>query len=69
MLLVVIYIIYLSLDLMCLVKSALSSPALLSVSDKQGLVLFAQKLYESGFDLVASGGTAKAIREAGINVK
>ena len=54
---------------MCLVKSALSSPALLSVSDKQGLVLFAQKLYESGFDLVASGGTAKAIREAGINVK
>ncbi|KAI0220031.1 Bifunctional purine biosynthesis protein PURH [Lamellibrachia satsuma] len=43
--------------------------ALLSVSDKQGLVLFAQKLYESGFDLVASGGTAKAIREAGINVK
>jgi len=39
------------------------------VSDKEGLVPFAQKLSELGFDLVASGGTAKVIREAGPVVK
>ena len=42
--------------------------ALLSVSDKTGLVDFAKKLVSKGLQLVASGGTAKAIRAAGISV-
>ncbi|XP_070549202.1 bifunctional purine biosynthesis protein ATIC-like isoform X2 [Ptychodera flava] len=42
--------------------------ALLSVSDKQGLVPFAEKLHKLGLKLIASGGTAKAILDAGIPV-
>jgi len=42
--------------------------ALLSVSDKAGLIEFAQELAAMGFKLVASGGTAKMIREAGLQV-
>ncbi|XP_048730789.2 bifunctional purine biosynthesis protein ATIC-like [Ostrea edulis] len=42
--------------------------ALLSVSDKTGLKEFAQKLSAVGLKLVASGGTAKCIRDAGIPV-
>ncbi|KAK6634311.1 hypothetical protein RUM44_004922 [Polyplax serrata] len=42
--------------------------ALLSVSDKTGLVDFAKKLNSLGYTLVGSGGTAKAIRDAGIPV-
>ena len=42
--------------------------AILSVSDKTGLVPFAQALADRGYRLVASGGTAKMIREAGIQV-
>lgn len=42
--------------------------ALLSVSDKTGLVEFASELSALGFRLVASGGTAKAIRDAGLEV-
>ena len=42
--------------------------ALLSVSDKTGLVLFAQGLAELGFELIASGGTAEALRKAGLAV-
>ncbi|XP_062599872.1 bifunctional purine biosynthesis protein ATIC-like [Saccostrea cucullata] len=42
--------------------------ALLSVSDKTGLTEFAQKLSALGLKLVASGGTAKCIRDAGIPV-
>ena len=44
-------------------------PALLSVSDKSGLVEFASELSALGFKLVASGGTAKAIRDAGLDVR
>lgn len=44
-------------------------PALLSVSDKTGLVPLAKALDSSGLDLVASGGTAKSLRDAGLNVK
>ena len=40
--------------------------ALLSVSDKTGIVDFARALAESGWDLVSTGGTAKALREAGL---
>ena len=43
--------------------------ALLSVSNKAGLIPFAEKLHKFGLKLVASGGTAKTIREAGIPVR
>ncbi len=42
--------------------------ALLSVSDKTGLVEFAAGLHQLGCSLLASGGTAKAIRQAGLPV-
>ena len=41
----------------------------MSVSDKTNLVAFAQKLHGNGLELIASGGTAKSIRDAGIPVK
>lgn len=40
--------------------------ALLSVSDKSGLVDFARGLTELGWDLVSTGGTARVLREAGL---
>jgi phosphoribosylaminoimidazolecarboxamide formyltransferase/IMP cyclohydrolase len=43
--------------------------ALLSVSDKAGLIPFAQTLASAGVELISTGGTAKAIREAGLPVK
>ena len=43
--------------------------ALLSVSDKTGLVDFARALHERGVELVSTGGTSKAIAAAGIPVK
>jgi len=49
-------------------KSRSVGRALLSVSDKTGLVDFARGLAELGIELVASGGTAKALREAGLKV-
>ena len=42
--------------------------ALLSVSDKSGLVEFARGLVERGFDLVSTGGTARALQQAGLPV-
>ena len=42
--------------------------ALLSVSDKTGLVDFARGLSAQGVELVSTGGTAKALREAGLEV-
>jgi phosphoribosylaminoimidazolecarboxamide formyltransferase/IMP cyclohydrolase len=42
--------------------------ALLSVSDKSGLVDFGRGLEELGVELVASGGTAGALRDAGLAV-
>ncbi|NJL56287.1 bifunctional phosphoribosylaminoimidazolecarboxamide formyltransferase/IMP cyclohydrolase [bacterium] len=42
--------------------------ALLSVYDKTGLLRFASSLVEMGWDLVASGGTEKALRDAGLVV-
>ena len=42
--------------------------ALLSVSDKTGLVELARGLAAQGVELVASGGTAKALRDAGLAV-
>ena len=43
--------------------------AILSVSDKTGLVSFAKKLSECGYKLLGSGGTAKRVREAGIPIE
>ena len=43
--------------------------ALFSVSDKSGLVEFARGLHALGWDFLASGGTARALREAGLRVK
>jgi phosphoribosylaminoimidazolecarboxamide formyltransferase/IMP cyclohydrolase len=43
--------------------------ALLSVSDKTGLVDFARALVGHGVEILSTGGTAKALREAGINVR
>ena len=40
--------------------------ALLSVSDKSGLVPFAEGLHELGFELVSSGGTYAALTAAGL---
>jgi phosphoribosylaminoimidazolecarboxamide formyltransferase/IMP cyclohydrolase len=42
--------------------------ALLSVSDKSGLIEFARALSAHGVDLVSTGGTAKAIAAAGLKV-
>ena len=43
--------------------------ALLSVSDKTGLVEFGQKLHDLGVALIASGGTGRALAEAGLPVQ
>jgi phosphoribosylaminoimidazolecarboxamide formyltransferase/IMP cyclohydrolase len=42
--------------------------ALLSVSDKTGLIPFAQALAQLGYTLLSTGGTAKALRDAGLTV-
>jgi phosphoribosylaminoimidazolecarboxamide formyltransferase/IMP cyclohydrolase len=42
--------------------------ALISVSDKRGIVQFAQALAELGWEIVSTGGTATALRNAGIPV-
>ena len=43
--------------------------ALISVSDKTGLVAFAQILAQAGIEIISTGGTAKTLRDAGIAVK
>src|SRR5215471_14116872 len=43
--------------------------AILSVTDKTGLVDFARKLSGMGVELVSTGGTAKLLRDSGITVK
>lgn len=43
--------------------------ALLSVTDKSGLVAFAKQLAEHDVELVSTGGTARALREAGLTVR
>src|SRR2546428_8871543 len=42
--------------------------ALLSVSDKEGLVEFARGLRDLGFELIGTDGTAKKLKEAGLPV-
>ena len=50
--------------------STVSSPprALLSVYDKTGIVEFATDLDALGFELLSTGGTARTLMEAGLNV-
>ena len=43
--------------------------ALISVSDKTGLIPFAQILAQAGIEIISTGGTAKTLREAGLAVK
>ena len=43
--------------------------ALLSVSDKHGLLDFARGLHALGWELLSTGGTARAVRDAGIPVR
>jgi phosphoribosylaminoimidazolecarboxamide formyltransferase/IMP cyclohydrolase len=43
--------------------------AILSVTDKSGLVEFAQKLQEFGVEILSTGGTARMLREGGVTVQ
>jgi phosphoribosylaminoimidazolecarboxamide formyltransferase/IMP cyclohydrolase len=43
--------------------------ALLSVSDKSGLADLGSKLAKAGVELISTGGTARALREAGLDVR
>ncbi|HEY7662512.1 MAG TPA: bifunctional phosphoribosylaminoimidazolecarboxamide formyltransferase/IMP cyclohydrolase, partial [Xanthobacteraceae bacterium] len=45
------------------------SRALISVSDKGGLIEFARALAERGIELVSTGGTRKALSDAGLRVR
>jgi len=42
--------------------------ALLSVWDKTGIVEFATSLVNLGFELISTGGTARKLKEAGLEV-
>lgn len=43
--------------------------ALISLSDKSGIVDFARELHNLGIEILSTGGTAKTLREAGIPVR
>ena len=43
--------------------------AILSVTDKTGVVEFARKLADQGVELISTGGTSKILRDSGVNVK
>jgi len=43
--------------------------ALISVTDKTGIVDFARELERLGIELISTGGTAKALREHGLAVR
>lgn len=43
--------------------------ALISVSDKTGIVEFAQELKRFGVEIISTGGTAKTLRDAGLEVR
>ena len=42
--------------------------ALISVSDKTGVVGFAQNLEKLGVEIISTGGTKKVLEEAGVKV-
>ena len=43
--------------------------ALVSVSDKKGLIPFVKKLYEYGIEIISTGGTARHLKAVGIPAK
>jgi phosphoribosylaminoimidazolecarboxamide formyltransferase/IMP cyclohydrolase len=43
--------------------------AIISVSDKKGIVEFAKKLSSMGVEIISTGGTAKALKDSGVPVK
>ncbi|MGI5876340.1 MAG: bifunctional phosphoribosylaminoimidazolecarboxamide formyltransferase/IMP cyclohydrolase [Dethiobacteria bacterium] len=43
--------------------------ALISVSDKTGVVIFSQELISMGWEIISTGGTARTLRENGIKVQ
>src|SRR6266550_995485 len=43
--------------------------ALISVSDKTGIVDFARELKQFGVEIISTGGTAKTLRDAGLSVR
>ncbi len=49
--------------------SARIQRAILSVTDKTGLVDFSRKLSDLGIELISTGGTAKLLRDSGVTVK
>ena len=49
-------------------ESASRPRALLSVYDKTGIIEFAKGLANLGYELVSTGGTARKLREAGLDV-
>ena len=53
--------------------SSVTSPriqrALISVSDKTGIVEFARALAAHGIEILSTGGTASALKDAGVHVK
>ena len=65
------------MDITCITDAQHDTPAdlkpirraLLSVTDKTGLVEFARALVAQSIELVSTGGTAKALREAGLAVR
>ena len=42
--------------------------ALISVSDKRGIVPFAQSLVDLGWEIISTGGTFNALRQGGVPV-
>ena len=42
--------------------------ALISVSDKNGVAEFAKKLIDAGYEIISTGGTLKALSDAGLDV-
>jgi phosphoribosylaminoimidazolecarboxamide formyltransferase/IMP cyclohydrolase len=48
---------------------AVIKKAIISVSNKEGIAEFAKTLGSLGIEILSTGGTAKALREAGISVK
>src|SRR5688572_21724774 len=43
--------------------------ALISVSDKDGIVDFAKRLSELGWEIISTGGTARALRHGGVQAR
>ena len=51
-----------------MIKKVLPKTALISVSNKSGILTFARLLQKNGVKIFATGGTASALRGAGIKV-